>query len=134
MGLDPSCRAYTAFAIPGKGLYEYCRLPQGMSNSSATFNRMLYIVLSPVLGITCFAYMDDIICFSNDFDSLLKHLSEIFDLLKKAGLKLNVDKCVFAKSSVKFLGYVVGNNEIRQNPRIKSNVNIKVLQNVNELK
>ena len=56
------------------------------------------------------------IVYSKTFDSHLSDLSDVFDRLRAANLKLKPTKCKFARSSVKFLGHIVSNEVVRPNP------------------
>jgi hypothetical protein len=63
------------------------------------------------------SYIDDICCHSKgDFDDHLKKLSCIFESARQAGLTLKLSKCSFGMSSIKFLGFVVGQGMISPNP------------------
>jgi hypothetical protein len=61
-------------------------------------------------------YLDDIIIYSETFGQHLEHLQVIFDQLKDAGLKLNLNKCVFVKEELEFLGHIVCNKGIQTDP------------------
>ena len=61
-------------------------------------------------------YLDDLNIFSKTFDEHLKHLRIVFERLKKAGLKLNPEKCHFASSELAFLGHVISKEGIRTDP------------------
>jgi len=53
-------RKKTAFVTPD-GLYEFDRLPFGLSGAPATFDRALEIILSGLQYDICLCYFDDII-------------------------------------------------------------------------
>jgi len=55
----------------------------------------------------CLAYLDDLIVLIDTFQEHLKHLSNAFSALRKAGLKLKPTKCYFAQKEVHYLGHVV---------------------------
>ena len=51
-----------------------------------------------------FAYLDDIIIFSNTAEEHLQHIQMVIDRLKAAQLKLNKSKCSFFKRELYYLG------------------------------
>ena len=57
----PKMREITAFTVPGLGLFQFKRMPYGLSNAGATFQRMIDIVIGPELEPYAFSYLDDII-------------------------------------------------------------------------
>ena len=59
------------------------------------------------------AYIDDVNVHSKTFEQHLKDLEEVFKRIKKAGLKLRMDKCKFCFNKIEFLGYVIGTNRIK---------------------
>ena len=99
-------RHKTAFTTPF-GLFEYVRMPFGLCNAPATFQRLMDFVLEGLIGDFCLVYLDDIIVYSKDKSDHLRHLQIIFDRLRQNNLKLKISKCHFMKSEVQYLGYVV---------------------------
>ena len=95
----------TAFVIPGGGNFEFLKLPFGMTNAVPTFQRLMATVLQGSLGTKCLVYLDDVLVFGSSFEEHLANLQVVFEAIRKAGLKLNPRKCVFAETKVKFLGY-----------------------------
>ena len=95
----------TAFVIPGGGHFEFLKLPFGMTNAVPTFQRLMATVLQGLLGTKCLVYLDDVLVFGSSFKEHLANLQVVFEAIRKAGLKLNPKKCVFAETKVKFLGY-----------------------------
>ena len=63
------------------GTYRYTRMPFGLRNAPATFRRTLYIILSGVRWQTCLIYIDDVIVFSKDVETHLRHVDEVLRLL-----------------------------------------------------
>ncbi|GFV45753.1 hypothetical protein TNCV_2409361 [Trichonephila clavipes] len=77
----------------------------GLRNSGQTFQRHMHQVLTHLeFRIPCF---DDLLIASSSEDEHLDHLHEIFSHLRDYGFKLNPDKCVLGKTSVKFLGCLI---------------------------
>ena len=54
-----------------------------------------------------FVYLDDILVASRNQEEHHEHLGQLFHKLQAAGLILNVEKCVFGKQSLRFLGHEV---------------------------
>jgi len=112
--LETTDRPKTAFS-DGYRLFQFCRLPFGLSTAPTTFQRTMNIVLAPVLGRHTLAYLDDVIIYSRGFTQHLQHLAETLQLLSSAGLKLNPQKCQFAASTIDFLGFTISPGGIAPN-------------------
>lgn len=109
----------TAFACR-KGCFEFTRMPFGLVNAPATFQRLIDDILKEELWEFCVAYLDDLIIKSNSIEEHKEHLKIIFSKLKSAGVKLNLDKCVFYKKEINVLGHIISNGYCRPDPeRIK---------------
>ena len=99
-------RDKTCFIIPF-GIFCFKRMPFGLRNPPATFQRLINRFKSRVLKICIFAYFDDIIIC---LESLQKHLEDIDAMLQQLvmfELRPNSNKCRFCFSSVKFLGHIL---------------------------
>lgn len=106
----------TAFSTLN-GKYEFLRLPFGLKNAPAIFQRMIDDVLREHIGKVCYVYIDDIIVFSGDYDTHWKNLRLIFASLSKANLQVNLEKSHFLDTQVEFLGYVVTADGIKADPK-----------------
>lgn len=115
--LEESSKQYTAFTVPGRGLFQFCRLPFGLHNAPATFQRLIDTILGPDLQPYVFCYLDDVIVVSPNFDKHLEILQKVFDRLNKAGLTLNKDKSKFCRSELRYLGYLVNRSGISVDPQ-----------------
>ena len=105
----------TAF-VTRTGLYVFLRMPFGLRNAPATFQRALNILLSGLNYKNCLVYIDDILIYSKDFDQHLIDLHEIFSRLESVNLKARLEKCSFAQSTIKFLGHTISSTGIKPNP------------------
>lgn len=103
----------TAFVVPGRGLFEFTRMPFGIHNAPARWQRFADTILGHDLEPYVFVYLDDIIVATPDFETHVRVLQTIFDRLLAAGVTVNRDKCEFGKSELKYLGYVVDHNGLR---------------------
>ena len=64
----------------------------------------------------CLVYLDDIISFGSTFDDALASLTLIFERLRSYGLQLKSTKCHLFRSSVPFLGHIVGRRGLECDP------------------
>ena len=104
----------TAFAI-NNGKYEFTRMPFGLKNAPATFQRAIDDVLRDHIGKICYVYIDDVIVFGENFEQHLKNLETVLNTLNEAGLKIQLDKSEFLHEELEFLGYVIGSEGIKPN-------------------
>ena len=100
------------------GLYEWLVTPFGLAGGPACFQRFINWVLRDLLDDYVVAYVDDILIYSNG--SLENHhakVKEVLQRLHKAGLRLDIDKCEFDVTTVKYLGYIItAGEDIRMDP------------------
>ena len=82
-------RELTAFTVPGLGLFQFKRMPYGLSNAGATFQRMIDRVIVSELEPYAFAYLDDIIIVTEIFEDHLIMLERVLARIKEAGLTSN---------------------------------------------
>lgn len=113
--MEPQDIIKTAFSTED-GHYEYTRMPFGLKNAPATFQRHMNVVLAGLIGKICFVYMDDIIVFSTSLEEHCVNLSKVFDALSAANLKIQLDKSEFLKKEVAFLGHVITDEGVKPNP------------------
>lgn len=105
-------RAKTAVTTPF-GLFEWTRMPFGLCNAPATFQRLMGVVFGDLTFDVLLIYLDDIIIFSKDFDSHCQRLEVVFNRLRQHGLKLKPSKCFLLKPEVKFLGHLISSQGIK---------------------
>ena len=89
------------------GSYKFLRLPFGLRNAPATFQRAMDIILSRVRWKYALVYLDDIIIFSRDDDSHLRNIECVLKILQEAGATLRLSKCELFKRQVKYLGHII---------------------------
>ena len=118
-------------------LLAYQRMPFGLKNAPAKFQRMMDVELA-LAGCTefAFAYIDDLIIASDTWEEHLSHLEKVLDMLQRCRLRIHPEKSIFATNIVEYLGHnVVGQHGITMNEA--KVVAIKALpdpQNVMELR
>lgn len=102
--LDEAAKAKSAFVTPF-GLYEWKRMPFGLCNAPATFQRLMNRVLGDLVPNICLVYLDDIIVFSSSIEEHMSRLQLVFSRLRQAGLKIKPKKCSLLQPSVTYLGF-----------------------------
>jgi hypothetical protein len=91
-------------------------MPFGLCNAPTTFMRVMNDVLSPFLDDCVIDYLDNILIFIKTREEHVRHVKQVLDVLKKLNLFLNMFKCEFGKTSVVYLGHIVGGGELKINP------------------
>ena len=72
------------------GLYEFKRMSFSLTNTPATFWRLMDCCLGPLNFRTCFIYLDEVIVFATSFPEMLERLEEVLQRLGEYGLKLKI--------------------------------------------
>lgn len=109
-------RPKTAFSTP-LGHYEYIRMPFGLKNAPATFQRLMNSVLKEFINNICVVYLDDILVFSTSLEEHIDSLKKIFNTLRKHNLKIQFDKCNFLAKETEYLGHVLTPEGVKPNPK-----------------
>ena len=107
----------TAFTVGPLGFYECNRMPFGLSNAPATFQRLMENCLGDMNMHSCLIYLDDIVVFSRTFDEHIERLEKVFERLVEAGLKLSPAKCNLFQKELKYLGHIVSPEGIATDPK-----------------
>ena len=105
--MDEESKPLTAFTVGLLGFYECERMPFGLTNTPATFQRLMETCLGDPNLHWCIMYLDDIVIFFKDPASHLKRLKAVFWKLEEAGLKLKPSKCELFQRQLAYLGHVI---------------------------
>ena len=115
VAVEESDRYKTAFTTPF-GLYEYLRMPMGVCNGPATFQRLMQSTMNDLTFQIMLVYLDDILLFSRNFSDHLDRLDIVLKRLQDTGLKVKIEKCHFLQQKVKFLGHQISSEGIETDP------------------
>jgi len=118
-------RKKTAFSTP-LGHYEYVRMPFGLKNAPATFQRLMNTILKDYINKICVVYLDDVLIFSTSLEEHLQSIKKIFDTLRKWNLKVQFDKCNFLSRETEYLGHILTPEGVKPNPK-----KIETIKNLN---
>ena len=133
IGLSDSAKPKTAFVVSGMDKFEFNRVPFGLAQAPAYFQRLINEVLTDCNF--AMGYLDDIIIFSKTEEEHLQHLEEIFEWLRKARLKLKLQKCSFFKKHIQYLGHLISDEGIQPLPeKLESIAKMPVPQNSKQVK
>jgi len=116
IAIKPDHREKTAFSCH-RGHFQFIKMPFGLNNAPATYQRCTDVVLMGLKGIDCLVYLDDIICFSATMEEHGQKLQTIFERLEQANFKIQPEKCVFATDTVEYLGHICTPLGIRPDPK-----------------
>jgi hypothetical protein len=78
--------------------------------------RVMNDVFRPYIDDFVIIYLDDILIFSRRWEDHIKHVKTVLELLKKEKLYVKLSKCEFGKTSMVYLGYIVGNGQLKIDP------------------
>lgn len=109
--VEETHRERTAFTAGPLGFFEYVKMPFGLANSPATYQRLMEECLGDYNMTICVIYLDDLIIFADTFEEHLDRLDKVLTRLKECELKLSPEKCFFIQEKVKFLGHVTSDSE-----------------------
>ena len=108
--LSEECQKFTGFYNYHSGTsYLYNRLPMGLNCSPARFSRILTEILDELKDRRkfCVPYLDDLLIFSPDKESHIRHIDMILGKLAEKGFKLSPKKCSFFKQELKYMGHLL---------------------------
>ena len=114
--MEEQAKQYTAFTVGPLGFYECNRMPFGLKNAPATFQRLMQRVLGDLHLNGCVVYRDDIIIYTKMEKEHEDMLEKVFQRIREAGLKLSPKKCRFFQREIKCFGHVVSEEGIACDP------------------
>ena len=88
-----------------KSLFKYNRLPFGVSNAPAIFQRSMETLLQGLNGVS--VYLDDILVTGSTHENHLHNLTAVLEQIEQAGLRFNCSKCFFLQPRLEYLGHVI---------------------------
>ena len=131
--MSEGSKKYTAFSTP-EGNFEFNRMPFGLKNAPATFQRMLDNALRGLVGKNCFVYLDNIIVFGSIIEEHNQNLVKLLERLRQVGSKLQPKKCEYLRPKLKYLGHLKAKDGVKPNPdKIEVIKNFNIPNNVTDV-
>jgi hypothetical protein len=119
----------TTFTTPW-GTFEYLRMPFGLLNAGATFQRAMDFSFKDLIGKIIEIYQDDLTVFSKDRSSHISHLRQVFERCRKYGISLNLAKSVLGVDEGKLLGHIISKDGVKIDPeRVEAIKKVPLPQN-----
>ena len=109
--IAPEDQEKTTFTCPF-GTFAYRRMPFGLCNAPATFQRCMMSIFSDMVERFLEVFMDDFSVFGSSFDDCLHHLALVLERCEEKNLVLNWEKCHFMVQKGIVLGHVVSKDGI----------------------
>lgn len=115
----------TSFVTPN-GFYKYTRMPFGLKNVPAMFQRAMNVFLATVKMLFTLFYIGDIITFSKSAKEHLQHIEKVLKLLNCTGMTINLKNFSFLSETIDFRGHFIAPGQLRAATKITEAV--KALQ------
>ena len=116
----------TAFTSPC-GLYEWLRIPFGLSTARPAFQRFINQCLSGLRDSICIPYLEHILCYGKTFDRHLENLRTVFGRLRQVEVKSKSKNCILFKPEKKYLGKIISEKGCKDDP-----INTKAIEKLRE--
>ncbi|KAL6335141.1 hypothetical protein AAG906_027201 [Vitis piasezkii] len=94
------------------GTFAYRRMPFGLCNAPATFQRCMLSIFSPMVERIMEVFMDDITVYGSSYEECLLHLEVVLHRCIEKDLVLNWEKCHFMVQKGIVLGHIISKNGI----------------------
>ena len=104
--MEEESRTKTTFTCH-LGLYQYRRMPFGLTNVPATFQWLMNQLFSGEQWKFVFVYLDDLLIVLQSAAEHQEHIKKVLAQLHKAGLRLKPSKCRFAHTGADYLGHTL---------------------------
>ena len=132
--LTERAKQICSFRCPS-GFFRYTRMPFGIMNAPAAFQRMMDVVLRDFAWKFCMVYIDDVIIYSTSWADHVDHISHVLRRIRDAGLTVGLKKCHFGGREVAFLGYIVSAMGIKPDPtKVAAIRDFKVPESLTDLR
>ena len=113
--IKESDKPYTAFQA-GNALYQFTRIPFGVTNGVACFQRTISNIIEEEGLQNTIAYVDNVTICGKDQEEHDTNLKRFQDMASRRQITYNDDKSVFSTRKLAILGYIIEEGKIRPDP------------------
>ena len=113
--VSPADQLKTTFRTPW-GTYSYRKMPFGLINAGATFQRAMDATFRGLINHSVIVYLEKVSVFSKNRSDHISHLRKVLERCRKFGISLNPKKSIFVVTEGIFLGFVVSKEGIMIDP------------------
>ena len=111
-------KQFTAFMLGSMALFKSDRMPFGLCNAPATFQRLMQNCLGELNLMYCLIYLDDVIVYSKTPEEHLQRMHVVFDHLHEHGLKLKPTKCDLFRTELIYLSHHVSKDGVKPSKKV----------------
>ncbi len=111
MFLNPKCRKYTAFNLPGLGQLKWNASPAWLIGAHGSFQKFLEIIIHKLTNIL--AHINDLLFHTKDHEQQLQILHQLFIQLQQHRLKINSPKLTFCLPVMEYLGFMINQEGVQ---------------------
>ena len=113
--VHPNDQEKTAFTTPW-GTFMYAKMPFGLMNAGATFQRAMDIAFVGLKDNFVLIYFDDLTVYSNSYEEHFQHLRRVFLKCQQFGISMNPKNSQFSLKEGKLLGYLFSAEGVNIDP------------------
>ena len=111
--MDKESKQYTAFTVGNLGFFKCKRMPFGLCNAPATFQRLMQSCLGELNLTYCLMYLDNVIIYTKDEEETSDRLRTIFERFRRDNLKFKPSECNLFQKEITYLVHDVSTEGIR---------------------
>ena len=123
---------YTAFQA-GDALYQFTRIPFGVTNGVACFQRIMADLITSEKLQGTFAYLDNVTMCEKTQEEHDENFKRFQNVATQRQITYNDAKSVFSTRKLAILGYIVGEGEVRPDPENAYNPSCMQLSAPNDM-
>ncbi|GJR71553.1 reverse transcriptase domain-containing protein [Tanacetum coccineum] len=102
--------------ITSQRIFCYTKMPFGLKNAGATYQRLVDWVFQKQIGRNLEVYVDDLVLKIHTEEEIIRDIAKTFKTLRQINMKLNLKKCTFGMQEGMFLGYKVNTEGLKVCP------------------
>ena len=106
----------TAFNIR-HSQFKYLVMPFNLCNTLKTFQSYINNFLCEYFDVFYTAYLDDVLVYSTNKEEYTRHMLDVLKQLRDCGLQVNINKCKFSVTCVKYLALIISTDGTSMDPK-----------------